>query len=97
MSCPNCAQLRAALERTEPFVRGAGCYSDVRAALAATNQPPAEPAPIPLPLFCPVCRAQHVDRDEWATPAKAHHKHLCEGCGHVWDVGIISVGVEVKP
>lgn len=36
------------------------------------------------PLFCPLCRQQHVDRGAWATVE--HHTHLCEHCGYKWRV-----------
>jgi ribosomal protein L37AE/L43A len=49
---------------------------------------------LPREVFsCPACGHPHVDRGEWAT--KPHHKHLCEKCGNVWDMGRISVGVWV--
>lgn len=54
-----------------------------------------EPTPIPMVLFCPVCKAQHLDQLEadgtdWAK--RLHRKHLCKntpngpdtGCGHIW-------------
>jgi len=51
--------------------------------------------PIPMVLHCPKCHVQHVDRGEWATPAKAHRKHLCEACGHTWKPSAAAtVGVE---
>jgi len=54
--------------------------------------------PIPMLLWCPACHAQHVDRDEWATPEKAHRKHLCANCGHLWKPALVStVGVEKLP
>lgn len=53
------------------------------------------PEPVPMLLFCPKCRTQHIDRDErtdtlisgvigedWST--KPHRSHLCSGCGFVW-------------
>lgn len=39
--------------------------------------------PEELPLVCPACGKNHVDRDEWATTRK-HRKHLCEYCGYIW-------------
>lgn len=44
-------------------------------------------------LFCPRCRGQHVDRDEWAT--RSHKTHLCEHCKHEWQAAEVpTVGVE---
>lgn len=54
--------------------------------------------PIPIIAICPQCQLQHIDRDEWATEAKAHRKHLCEGCGHVWlCFATPTVGVQRQP
>jgi hypothetical protein len=42
-------------------------------------------APVTMPLSCPGCNAQHVDRldpktgIDWAT--RPHAEHLCERCG----------------
>jgi len=51
-------------------------------------------APIPMILFCPACVTRHIDEGEWATPEKAHRKHLCANCGHIWKPALVStVGV----
>lgn len=46
----------------------------------------ADPAPIPMLMFCPKCALQHVDAPsaarEWDNPP--HRSHECQGCGHVW-------------
>ena len=49
------------------------------------------PLPRPALLFCPFCRAQHIDVGEWAT--RPHHKHLCAVCGEVWRVEPYCYGV----
>jgi hypothetical protein len=68
----------------------------IREVLRLFRQKPA--APIPMLLWCPKCHSQHVDREEWATPAKAHRKHLCEACGHTWKpAAAATVGVEKLP
>lgn len=49
--------------------------------------------PVRVLLFCPKCKAQHVDRDAWATIP--HRVHLCEHCKHEWLASIVAtVGVE---
>lgn len=40
--------------------------------------------PIPALLFCPYCKAQHIDLDEWST--RPHHTHLCASCKKTWRV-----------
>lgn len=50
--------------------------------------------PVRVMLFCPECKGQHVDRDEWVT--RPHRVHLCEWCGHEWLAAFVAtVGVEV--
>ncbi len=39
--------------------------------------------PVPTILFCPRCKAQHVDEGEWAT-THHHRTHLCAKCSHKW-------------
>ena len=54
--------------------------------------------PIPMLLWCPNCHHQHIDRGIWATTEKAHRKHLCEKCNHLWKPALVAtVGVEVLP
>lgn len=53
--------------------------------------------PIPMLLFCPKCRTQHVDAPEpereWTNPP--HKSHLCHGCGLIWrPADVPTVGVE---
>jgi hypothetical protein len=51
------------------------------------------PVPLKVVLFCPVCRAQHVDRDGWET--RLHRSHRCHHCDHVWLASLVhTVGVE---
>jgi hypothetical protein len=53
-------------------------------------------APIPMLLWCPECRARHVDVGEFAT--KPHHTHACQGCGHVWRPALVATaGVQFLP
>lgn len=52
--------------------------------------------PLPMLLFCPMCRARHVDRGEFAT--KPHHTHACQTCGHCWRPAVAhTVGVQFLP
>lgn len=39
-------------------------------------------APQPLALWCPQCRAPHVDEGEWAV--RPHKTHQRQHCGHEW-------------
>lgn len=42
--------------------------------------------PIDVVLFCPACKAQHIDAPEpetgWTNPP--HKSHRCHSCGHIW-------------
>lgn len=40
--------------------------------------------PIDMLLWCPRCRAQHIDRPDgwWRNPP--HKSHLCNFCGLIW-------------
>lgn len=60
--------------------------------------------PVPVVVHCPLCKVQHIDRDEgaidWRT--RPHRKHLCKpaegGCGHIFKVSnLFTVGVETLP
>ena len=97
-------ELKAALERRldSCFCDDVGQYPEcerctaIRELLRILEARPAPP--IAMLLWCPKCHVQHVDRGEWATPAKAHRKHLCEACGHVWKpAAAATVGVEKLP
>lgn len=54
--------------------------------------------PIPMILFCPACRCQHIDAPEenWTNPP--HRSHLCKFCGWVWrPADVFTTGVaEIK-
>lgn len=39
--------------------------------------------PVPVTIFCPRCRAPHIDEGEWAT-TRRHKTHQCQGCGYEW-------------
>lgn len=48
---------------------------------------------VPMILFCPACRKQHVDTGEWAT--RAHSSHACIYCNHTWrPADVPTVGVD---
>ena len=52
--------------------------------------------PLPILLWCPECRARHIDEGEFAT--KLHHTHSCQNCGMTWRPAIIpTVGVQFLP
>lgn len=38
--------------------------------------------PVEMEMWCPNCRARHVDSGEWA--ARPHRTHLCDACGFKW-------------
>jgi predicted nuclease with TOPRIM domain len=46
-------------------------------------------AQVPTEILCPECGKLHVDQDEWAT-TRLHRKHLCHGCGHVWQPYVVT-------
>lgn len=52
--------------------------------------------PLPLLIWCPSCKARHVDEGEFA--AKPHHTHACQRCGLVWRPALVNtVGVRWLP
>lgn len=52
--------------------------------------------PLPILLWCPECRARHVDEGEFAT--KPHHTHSCQSCGMTWRPAVVlTVGVQFLP
>lgn len=52
--------------------------------------------PIPMILFCPMCKHRHIDTGEFAV--KEHHTHACQMCGFVWRPCIFpTVGVQFLP
>ena len=56
----------------------------------------AEPSPIPMLLWCPICGERHIDEGEFAT--KPHHTHACQHCGTPWRPAIVTtVGVQLLP
>jgi hypothetical protein len=41
--------------------------------------------PIPMELWCPVCKARHMDEGPLSvTPCKRSIQHTCAFCAHVW-------------
>jgi rubredoxin len=56
----------------------------------------ADPAPVPMLLWCPLCGRRHIDRGAFAQ--RSHHTHACQHCGHVWRPAIVAtVGVAFLP
>lgn len=52
--------------------------------------------PIPMLIWCPMCKERHIDRGEFAT--KPHHTHSCQSCGLTWRPAIVpTVGVQYLP
>jgi len=52
--------------------------------------------PIPMILYCPICRGRHIDTGQFKT--KPHHTHACQQCGHVWRPALIpTIGVQFLP
>jgi hypothetical protein len=52
--------------------------------------------PIPMLIWCPLCKERHIDRGEFAT--KPHHTHSCQGCGLTWRPAVVAtVGVQYLP
>jgi len=52
--------------------------------------------PIPMLIWCPMCKERHIDRGEFAT--KPHHTHSCQGCGLTWRPAVVpTVGVQYLP
>lgn len=65
---------------------------------ASADQPaqPVKPAPIPMRIPCPECKALHIDEGEFAT--KPHHTHSCQVCGLTWRPAVEhAVGVRFLP
>ena len=55
-----------------------------------------DPPPVPLLLWCPECKARHVDIGEFAT--RRHHSHACQKCGLVWQPSVqATIGVLFLP
>lgn len=53
-------------------------------------------APVPMLIWCPMCRRRHIDAGEFAT--KHHHTHSCQTCGHCWRPAVVAtVGVRFLP
>ncbi len=53
-------------------------------------------SPVPMLIYCPECKARHIDRGTFAT--KEHHTHSCQSCGHTWRPAVIpTVGVQFLP
>lgn len=58
-----------------------------------------ESEPVPVLLFCPNCKAQHIDAPEpekgWTNPP--HKSHLCHYCKTIWrPADVATTGVEKK-
>ena len=51
---------------------------------------------VPMLLWCPLCRARHIDEGEFAT--KSHATHSCQKCGLTWKPSKVpTVGVQFLP
>lgn len=76
-----------------------GCYCKARTCRpvdAPRIVAVAADSPIPMLIWCPICRARHVDAGEFAT--KPHHTHSCQECGLTWRPAVVcTVGVEFLP
>ena len=55
-------------------------------------KPDAKDVPREL-VYCPHCKALHVDLHEWAR--RPHHEHLCETCGKLFDLGRYVFGINL--
>jgi len=81
------------------------CGDERAAALPAEDSTAVESAgsaktkpsePIPMLLWCPECKARHVDAGAFKT--KVHHTHSCQACGHTWRPAVVpTVGVQFLP
>lgn len=50
-------------------------------------------APVPMILFCPFCRKQHIDEGEWIN--RVHSSHACAFCNHTWrPADLPTIGVD---
>jgi transposase-like protein len=53
-------------------------------------------APIPMILFCPMCKERHIDKGKFAV--QPHKSHSCQGCGFTWSpCHLPTVGVHFLP
>ncbi len=80
------------------FLPGGRTVKDVLAAILTRihDHGREDSAPIPMTLWCPLCKARHIDIGEFAT--KPHHTHSCQGCGLTWRPAVVhTVGVEYLP
>lgn len=52
--------------------------------------------PIPMTIYCPMCKARHLDEGKFET--HPHHTHSCQTCGHTWRPAVVhTVGVQFLP
>jgi hypothetical protein len=89
-------KLAAGFERHNEFASGAALHDCVGAGRVRLPTPEGQ-VPIPMILFCPLCRIQHIDKPNpekaWDNPP--HRSHECENCGLVWrPADVATVGVE---
>jgi hypothetical protein len=59
--------------------------------------PSSETKPLEMRLYCPNCKAQHIDQPQpekgWTNPP--HRSHECQSCGCVWrPADVPTTGVE---
>jgi hypothetical protein len=61
---------------------------------AVVSDAAAEPKPVELILFCPECKARHIDLPD----SRAHRTHACQTCGFNWAPAVVpTVGVRFLP
>lgn len=103
MKCAECGNQFLRKPRSRALCCTPGCarrrHLKQQAAQRAGVTPPpsridASVAPIPMLLWCPECRARHIDEFE----TKIHNTHECQTCGNVWRPTIVAtVGVRFLP
>jgi hypothetical protein len=78
-------------DSVEQMEAGDPYLAEARAAILlaetdSVHETPAEPAPIPMVLQCPMCQVFHIDEPNeakgWTNPP--HRSHECQFCGCVW-------------
>ena len=89
-----CAEQRH-VEDAKRLVEGDGWATESLAVRVASLYAKLD-EPVPMLLWCPECRARHVDEGEFV--GKRHHTHACQSCGHCWRPAVVpTVGVRFLP
>lgn len=90
--CSRCNLLLGSADDNVGRLEAAVRYLKSTAKLSTSVEDP----PVPMLLFCPACKGQHLDEGEFAT--RRHATHACQHCGMVWRPAIVpTVGVEFLP